>query len=97
MGGGKNNVPLVPIVSNLVHTPFHPGVVGSGRGLDMFQRRLRAAHRLFYGPIGPCLDGEKYLRKFALWGGFGPLFMYLEMSEQVAGTGGLGAYGRSVS
>ena len=51
----------------------------------------------YFGVIGACLHEEEVSRRFPLWGGFGVLFLYLEMSEQGAETLVLEEYCKDIS
>ena len=64
--------------------------------MDVFQRTVTGAERCFYGSVGGCVDGEKGLRDYALWGEFGPFFLYLEMAEQIGRMQGAVEYYKGV-
>src|SRR5271154_6928764 len=57
---------------------------------------MNATQRLFFGPNGQCLHGEKVFRRFSILGDMGALFLYLEMPELGAGTQGAGDYSKEV-
>jgi hypothetical protein len=86
------DVPLGPIVSNLVRPPFYEGDDRWSRDFDMLYTSS-AAQPWFYDPI---VNGEKCLRDSTVWGLVWALSLYLETSEQVGSAQRWGKHCRTV-